>query len=108
MLTEEEIRKRVKTLKRFYMDLVVYTVVNVLLILIWLTLDRSWDFWPKYVIVIWGFALAFRACQLGLMPFVFQYIFFLKPEWEERKVEELTGRRRFSQRKVLLKRDMKK
>ncbi len=108
MLKEEEIRNRVKTLKRFYMDLVVYVGVNVLLILIWLTLDRSWDFWPKYVVVVWGFALAFRACQLGLMPFVFHYIFFLNPEWEERKVAELTEKKISFQRKVLLKRDMKK
>lgn len=108
MLAEEEIRTRVKRLKRFYMDLTVYTCVNGLLILIWLTLDRSSDFWPKYVIVVWGFALAFRAYQLDLMPFVFQYISFLNPEWEEKKIAELTGENGTFQRKILLKRDMKK
>jgi len=106
MLTEESIRKKVKALKGFYMDLVNYAFVNVVLILIWLTFDPTGTFWPKYVIVVWGFALMFRAYRMGVVPLFFNYISFLTHEWEEKKVEEMMGKRH-SPKKISLRRDEK-
>lgn len=89
MLTEPEIRAKVRALKRFYNELLNYAIINALLIMIWFLFERNTHFWPKYVIVIWGFALIFKACRLGLIPLLFPHLSFLNAEWEEKKVEEL-------------------
>ena len=64
MNREEEVRKKVKVLKRFYTDVIYFGVVTLILTLIWLTFDRTGSFWPKYVIVIWGIALIFKAFRM--------------------------------------------
>ncbi len=92
MLREEDVRKKVKVLKRFYMDVIYFGVVNAIIILIWLTFDRTGTFWPKYIIVVWGIALIFRAYQMGVTPFMFHRVTFLKQEWEEKKVKEIMRR----------------
>lgn len=107
MTKEEEIRKQVKSLKRFYMDGFTFALVNVVLILLWLVVDRSAIFWPKYVIVIWGIALIFKAYRMGILPLFFHQLSFLTPEWEERKIKELTIDHG-DQRRVYLNRDRKK
>lgn len=107
MLTEQEARQKVKSLKRFYMDLTSYAVVNALLLLIWLVFDQSGTFWPQYVIVIWGFAVLAKAYWSGLFPFFFGQLSFLTPEWEDKKVNELLEKP-VLQRKVFLKRDSQK
>lgn len=106
-MTEQDVRKKVKALKRFYMDLMSYALVNLLLILVWLAFDRSGSFWPKYVIVVWGFIVMAKAYWLGLLPLFFYKISFLTPEWEDKKVEEMMGKPHL-QRKVPLRRDIKK
>lgn len=107
MQTEQEVRKKVKALKRFYMDLMSYALINVLLIFVWLAFDRSGTFWPKYVIVVWGIVLVGKAYWMGLLPLFFDHISFLNPEWEEKKIDEMLGKRQL-QRKVPLKRDIRK
>ncbi|MBS0271739.1 MAG: 2TM domain-containing protein [Proteobacteria bacterium] len=93
MLQEKEVRQKVKVLKRFYLDVVYFGVVNVLLALIWLTFDRTGTFWPKYVIVVWGVTLVFRAYRMGVIPLIFHRTTFLSEEWEEKKVRALLRRR---------------
>jgi len=107
MIKEEEIRKKVKSLRRFYMDIVTFSIVNAFLILIWVIFDRSATFWPKYVLLIWGIAVVFKAYRMGILPLFFHHLSFLTPEWEERKVKELT-RNPQNQRKIQLNRDRKK
>ncbi|MBI2707168.1 MAG: 2TM domain-containing protein [Proteobacteria bacterium] len=106
-MTEQDVRKKVKALKRFYTDLMSYVLVNSLLVLVWLAFDRSGTFWPKYVIVVWGFVVMAKAYWMGLLPFFFYKISFLTPDWEDKKVDEMMGKRHH-QRKVPLRRDMKK
>jgi hypothetical protein len=89
MLKEEEIRKRIKVLKRFYVDVINFAVVNAILILIWLTFDKTGTFWPKYVILIWGILLVFKAYRMGVAPLIFPRSSFLSRDWEEKKVREL-------------------
>lgn len=107
MIKEEEIRKQVKSLKRFYMDGFTFALVNALLILIWAIVDGGENFWPKYVIVIWGIALLFKAYQMGIFPLFFHHLSFMTPEWEEKKIKELTGDHQI-QRRVRLNRDKKR
>ena len=107
MLTEQEIRIKVKILKRFYLDVLNYAVINALLIVIWLIFDAHRPFWPKYVIVVWGFALMFKACRLGILPLFFNRTSFLTSDWEEQKVNEMMGERPV-QRKIPLKKLVKK
>lgn len=106
-MKDADIRKRVKTLKALYMEAASYVGVNALFILIWLIFDRSETFWPKYVLLIWGILLVFKAYRKNLFPFFFSRISFLTPEWENKKVDELMGRRHH-QRKIQLKRDLRK
>lgn len=107
MYTEQEVRKKVKSLKRFYMDVVTYATVNAALILIWLGFESSGNFWPKYVLIVWGLVLVFKAYKMEVIPVFCQHIAFLTPEWEDKKVTEIIGKE-LHQHKVPLKRDIKK
>ena len=107
MSKEEDVRKQVKLLKRFYMDSFTFAIVNIVFIFIWLSVDRSMTFWPKYVIVIWGLALIFKAYRMGIIPLFSQRLAFLTPEWEEKKIKELTSGHQ-EQRRVQLNRDKKR
>jgi hypothetical protein len=89
MLKEDEIRKKVKTLKRFYMDVVNFAIINAILILIWITFDKTGTFWPKYVILIWGLLLAFKAYRMGIVPLIFPRASLFNHDWEEKKVREV-------------------
>lgn len=92
MLEEQEIRKKIKLLKRFYMDVINFIIVNFILILIWWTFDQTGTFWPKYVIVIWGIVLIFKAYRMGVTPLIFHRASFLNHDWEEKKVKEIMRR----------------
>lgn len=107
MVSEEDIRKKVKSLKRFYMDSFTFAIVNVSLIFVWIIVDKSTIFWPKYVMLVWGLALAFKAYRMGLFPLFFYHLSFLTEEWEEQKIKELMGHDHL-QRKIQLNRDRKK
>jgi hypothetical protein len=92
MLSIEEARRKIRVLKRFYMEVINFFIVNMVLIILWLTLDRSGTFWPKYVIVIWGFVLVFKAYRLRIIPLLFHRHSLLDQSWEEKKVRELMQR----------------
>lgn len=101
-MKEEDIRKRVQNLRAFYTDCLNYAVVNVILILVWMILGDE-IFWPKYVILIWGGVLAFKAYRYGLFPilvqrsaFLSQKLHFMQDEWEDKKVQEMMGRKKSS------------
>ncbi len=95
MTREEEVRKKVKALKMFYKDLINFAIVNSVLILIWLTFDRTGTFWPKYVMLVWAIALVLRASRSGVTPLMFHRSSFLSPEWEEKKVKEIMKHHKF-------------
>lgn len=89
MLQEDEIRRKVKSLRQFYMDIINFFIVNIILTLIWFTFDKTGTFWPKYVILIWGILLVFKAYRMRLLYFVFPRSSFLTHDWEEKKVREI-------------------
>lgn len=106
MTREEVIRKKVKLLRRFYMDSLTFAGVNILLVLVWLVFDRDVSFWPKYVILVSGIALILKAYRTGILSLFSHHISFLTPEWEEAKIRQLMGNRQ-NQRKIQLSRDRK-
>lgn len=98
---EVVVRQQVKALKRFYMDGLIFAIVNAILIVVWLFTGTSESFWPKYVLLVWGVALVFRAYRLGIFPLFSRYFYFLTAEWEEKKIKELTENHQ-DQRKIEL------
>ncbi|HUX78987.1 MAG TPA: 2TM domain-containing protein [Alphaproteobacteria bacterium] len=106
-MKEEEVRKRVKALRGLYMDLIWFVLGNALFTLIWLSFDQSGAFWPKYIFLVWGVALAVDAYRKGILDLFSSHISFLSPEWEEEKIEQLLGPRQ-DQRKIRLNRDQKR
>ena len=106
-MKEQEARKKVKALKGLYVEGISFAFVNIVLIIIWLMVDGGGPFWPKYVIVVWGIVLAFKAYNLSIIPLFFHHISFLTSEWEERKIEDIMEHRH-AQRKVHLNRSGKK
>ena len=106
-MKQQMIRQKVKVFKQLYLDFVSFSFVNAALIFIWFTMDSHSIFWPKYVLIVWGASLLFKAYRLDLFPLFFSYITFLTPEWEEKKVNEMIGRKD-SQRKIHLTRYRKK
>lgn len=108
MTHEEVIRKRVKTLKQFYMDVFTFILVNSIIVLIWLVFDQTGTFWPKYLIVIWGIILIYRASRKGVLPLIFHRSSLFSHGWEERKVRELMRKQAFHNKNTLEKDKNKK
>lgn len=89
MLSEEEIkiRERVKSLKEFYTNLVIYSMICLACIIIWLSTGGG--FWPIWVIFALGISAAIQGLRLGIFPMLVDIFPFLKPEWEEQQVKTL-------------------
>lgn len=85
--TYNRAKKRVRQLRGFYIHATVYLAVNVLLIAINLSTSpgQIWFFWP---LIGWGIGLAAHGLS------VFGLGGFLGAEWEERKIKEITDKRR--------------
>jgi protein-S-isoprenylcysteine O-methyltransferase Ste14 len=56
--------KRVKEKRDFKWTLGVYLVFNSLLVVDWLIFDRGENFWPGWIIVIWGLIMVVWAWNL--------------------------------------------
>jgi 2TM domain len=81
----QQARRRVATLKGFYIHLLVYCCVNTLLFISnWLTPGPWWFYFP---LLGWGIGLAVQALV------VFGAGGFLGPQWERNKTDELMHRR---------------
>jgi hypothetical protein len=89
MLPENEmhIRERVKALKEFYTNLVVYGVICIACIIIWMSTGGG--FWPIWVIFALGISAVIQGLRLGIFPMIADVLPFLKPEWEEEQVKSL-------------------
>lgn len=87
-MNEQQVREHVKKLRRFYTDVLIYSVVNVGLILIWLISGAGY-FWPIWVIVGWGIGLGIHAFSLGLIPQMTTMVPFMTADWEDQEVRRL-------------------
>ena len=79
---EQEVRKRVKKLKGFYVHLGIYVLVNVSLIIINLLISPGF-FWAIFPLLGWGIGVGAHAVGL------FGLFGMGGKAWEERKVREL-------------------
>ena len=79
----EKAKKRVEELRKFYGNLVTYTVINVILIIINLVTSPG-SLWFYWVTIFWGIAILLHASKV----FVFRGK-FLGEEWEEKKIKEI-------------------
>ncbi len=77
----QKAKKRVETLKSFYVHLGVYVTVNLFLFLINMVTSPGhlWFFWP---LMGWGIAVALHALR------VFGFGSLSSADWEERKIRE--------------------
>lgn len=89
MLPENEmqVRERVKALKEFYTNLVVYGIICIACIIIWMSTGGG--FWPIWVIFALGISAVIQGLRLGIFPMIADVLPFLKPEWEEEQVKSL-------------------
>ena len=75
-------RKRVEEIKGFYGNLKGYIVVNIIILIVNLSTspDHLWFYWP---LLCWGILIVIRGMK------VFNYMPFLRKDWEKRKIQEI-------------------
>ena len=85
-------KKRVEEIKGFYGNLVSYVVVNIgLLVLNLLTSpNHLWFYWPM---LGWGIGVIIHGMK------VFNYMPFLRKDWEEQKIKEFMEKERENQKR---------
>ena len=88
MEKETQIRERVRELRVYYTNLVVYAGVAGSCILVWL-LNGAGAFWPIWPIMGFGIAAALQGVRLGQLKAVEDFLPFLTSEWEEKQVKSL-------------------
>lgn len=79
--SEDNIRERIRELKEYYTNLIIYGVVIFACLIIWLTTGGA--FWPIWVMVALGSVALLKGIRLGLFPKMSELFPFLRPEWEE-------------------------
>lgn len=85
---EAQVRERVRELRVYYTNLVVYAGVSVGCILVWL-LNGAGAFWPIWPIMAFGIAAALQGARLGQLKSLEDWFPFLSPEWEESQVKAM-------------------
>jgi len=79
-------RKKVKSIKGFYIHLIVYILVNAFILLSQALSSNGWRIfwhWQSYsTMIFWGIGLAFHAFGVFGMDFI------LGKNWEDRKIKE--------------------
>jgi len=86
----EEAKRRVKELKDFYRNLITYTVINVLLIIINLITSPG-SLWFYWVTIFWGIGVLLHASKVFILKGK-----FLGEEWEKKKIKEIMEKERNS------------
>jgi len=88
-ISEEEIyslaRKRVEEKKGFYTHLIIYTVVNVMLVVIWAVTGAGFP-WFIFPLGGWGIGILFH--------FLGVFVFSRTSNWEKREIEKEAERLR--------------
>lgn len=77
-------KRKVQGIKRFYIHLTTYLLVNVLLFLINITTSPNhlWFYWPLFG---WGIGIVVNAV------YVFGFGYWLGSDWEEKKIKEIVN-----------------
>lgn len=88
MEKEAQVRERVRELRVYYTNLVVYACVSIGCILVWL-LNGAGAFWPIWPIMAFGIAAGLQGVRLGQLKALEEWFPFLSPEWEEHQVKTM-------------------
>lgn len=83
----ENIRLKIRELKEFYTNLLIYGMVCVLSIIVWLSMGAG-VFWPIWVILGCGINVGLKAVALGQLPWFEEFFPFLGEKWEEDQFEK--------------------
>ncbi|WP_010302670.1 2TM domain-containing protein [Candidatus Odyssella thessalonicensis] len=83
--SEDNIRERIRELKEYYTNLIIYGVVIFACLIIWLTTGGA--FWPIWVMVALGSVALLKGIRLGLFPKMSELFPFLRPDWEEVQIK---------------------
>lgn len=90
---ETQIRERVRELRVYYTNLVVYAGMSVACILVWL-FNGAGVFWPLWPLMAFGVAAALQGARLGQLRALEEWFPFLSPEWEESQIQAMLKRER--------------
>lgn len=88
MTNRETIQKQLETLKELYINILIYSAISVVCIIIWISMGFG-PFWPIWVMLSFSVAAFIQAIRAGQLPKMLEYIPFLKPEWENAQIERL-------------------
>lgn len=88
---EQFARNKLRELKKFYTDLLIYGVVCLCSIIVWLSMGAG-TFWPIWVIIGCGINIGLRAITLGQIPMLEEFFPFLGNAWEETQLEKVLNR----------------
>lgn len=83
-----DVRQRVRELKKFYLDLSIYAIVSFFCVLVWISMGCGL-FWPIWVILGFAIASLLEAMKLGQLTIFEEILPFLRPEWEEEQVQKI-------------------
>ncbi|AWH85391.1 histidine kinase [Flavobacterium album] len=90
----ERIRKRVKEIRSFYINLSAYCIVMPILIIINVTFTPEF-YWFFFSMAGWGIGLLFHAMA------AFNFVPFLNKDWEERKLQQFMDEDRRAREKFI-------
>lgn len=85
---EHQVRERVRELRVYYTNLVVYAGVSIACILIWL-LNGAGAFWPIWPIMAFGIAAALQGARLGQLKSLEEWFPFLSQDWEDNQIKSM-------------------
>ncbi|MES2252651.1 MAG: 2TM domain-containing protein [Pseudomonadota bacterium] len=88
---EQFARAKLRELKKFYTDLLIYGVVCACSIIVWLSMGAG-IFWPIWVIIGCGIDVGLKAISLGQVPWLEEFFPFLGSTWEESQLEKVLNR----------------
>lgn len=88
---EQYARTKLRELKKFYTDLLIYGVVCLCSIIVWLSMGAG-TFWPIWVIIGCGINIGLRAITLGQVPMLEEFFPFLSSKWEESQLDKVLNR----------------
>jgi len=88
---EQFARAKLRELKKFYTDLLIYGVVCLCSIIVWLSMGAG-TFWPIWVIIGCGIDVGLKAISLGQVPMLEEFFPFLSSTWEESELEKVLNR----------------
>ena len=87
MDSEDKVREKVRALRQFYTNLMIYGAITFGCFLIWLTTGGF--FWPLWLIIGFTISAILQGVKIGIFPFLEDIFPFLKPEWEDKQVQKI-------------------